>query len=83
MRRNGRFYSSLLKVAGDPEQVAQVIHQALTTNTPRLRYVVGRDAEQLSAGRERISDEEWLSLGEDLSDEEYARRFRACFGFDL
>jgi len=50
---------------------------------PRLRYPVGVDAEGLAAGRARITDEEWVAMGGELSDEEHNARFKRHFGVDL
>ncbi len=35
------------------------------------------------AGRARISDEEWVAMGGELSDEEYNARFKRYFGIEL
>ena len=82
MRRNGKFYAAGLRHPGSPEGVAEVILTAITTDTPRLRYPVGVDAEGMAAGRARISDEEWVAMGA-LSDEEYNARFKQHFGIEL
>jgi len=55
----------------------------VTTDRPRLRYLVGADAEGLAAGRARISDEEWVAMGAGLDDAEYNARFKRYFGIDL
>ena len=34
-------------------------------------------------GRPKISDEDWVAMGDDLSDEEYNRRFYEYFGIQL
>ena len=36
-----------------------------------------------AAGRKRISDEEWVALGGELSDAEYNARFKKYFGIEL
>jgi NAD(P)-dependent dehydrogenase (short-subunit alcohol dehydrogenase family) len=46
----------------EPELVAQVIEQALRAPEPRLRYLVGPDAEAYTAARQRMTDEQWLDL---------------------
>jgi NAD(P)-dependent dehydrogenase (short-subunit alcohol dehydrogenase family) len=83
MRRNGKLFAAGFRNPGQPETVAAAILEAITTDRPRLRYPVGVDAEGLSAGRARISDEEWVAMGGELSDEEYNARFQRYFGIEL
>jgi len=42
--------------------------------------VVGPDAELMSAGRRKLSDEAWVALGEEMSDDEFRDRFEAAVG---
>ena len=83
MRRNGKLFAAGFRNPGRPETVAAVIFEAVTTERPRLRYPVGSDAEGLAAGRARISDEEWVAMGGELTDAEYNARFKAYFGIEL
>jgi len=83
MRRNGKLFAAGFRNPGQPETVAAVILEAITTDRPRLRYPVGVDAEGLAAGRARISDEEWVAMGGELSDEEYNALFKRYFGIEL
>jgi NAD(P)-dependent dehydrogenase (short-subunit alcohol dehydrogenase family) len=83
MRRNGKVFAAGFRNPGRPETVAAVILEAITTDRPRLRYPVGVDAEGLGTGRARISDEEWVAMGGELSDEEYNARFKRYFGIQL
>lgn len=83
MRRNGKMYASLLREAGDPAEVARVIHHAITTDDPRLRYVVGKDAEAMVSGRESASDEEYLELGSELSDEACDAAYKRILGLSI
>ena len=83
MRRNGKLFAAGFRNPGRPETVAEVIFEAVTTTRPRLRYPVGIDAEGLAAGRGRISDEEWVAMGGELSDAEYNARFKQHFGIEL
>ena len=46
-------------------------------------HPVGGDAEGIAAGRQRISDEDWVAMGGELSDEEYNGRFKRYFGIEL
>jgi hypothetical protein len=63
----------------DPRQVAEVVEQAVTTDQPTLRYLVGADAEVFWAGRSRLSDEEWVAFGRQMTDEEYWQEFARLF----
>ena len=83
MRRNGKQFAAGFRNPGQPETVAAAILEAITTDRPRLRYPVGGDAEGIAAGRQRISDEDWVAMGGELSDEEYNGRFKRYFGIEL
>lgn len=83
MRRNGKFYGAGFKRNIPCTLVAETIHHAITTTDPKLRYLVGPDAESWAAGRKKISDEEWVAMGGDLSDEDYNGRFARYFGIEL
>ena len=41
--------------------IARVIHEAATDESPRLRYLAGKDAIAMAAHRAGISDEEHLA----------------------
>jgi NAD(P)-dependent dehydrogenase (short-subunit alcohol dehydrogenase family) len=83
MRRNAKLFAAGFKVATQPQVVAEAIHEAVTTPDYKLRWPVGPDAVGISEGRKRVSDEEWVSMGADLSDAEYNGRFKKYFGVDL
>jgi NAD(P)-dependent dehydrogenase (short-subunit alcohol dehydrogenase family) len=83
MRRNGKFYAAGFRNPSQPEDVARIILDAITAKEYRLRWTVGRDAEGFAAGRPRISDETWVAMGADLSDEDYNRRMAEYFGIEL
>jgi NAD(P)-dependent dehydrogenase (short-subunit alcohol dehydrogenase family) len=83
MRRNGKVFAAGFRNPGRAETVAEVIFEAATTVHPRLRYLVGTDAEGLATGRARISDEEWVAMGGGLDDAEYNARFKRYFGIEL
>jgi NAD(P)-dependent dehydrogenase (short-subunit alcohol dehydrogenase family) len=80
-RRLLLFYQMQMKAPSQPEDVARVIHEAVTTDTPRLRYLVGDDARKLAAGRARLTDEEIVETGRDMPDEEYLELMRRRYGF--
>jgi NAD(P)-dependent dehydrogenase (short-subunit alcohol dehydrogenase family) len=83
MRRNGKMFAAGFRDPVQPEDVADVILQAITQPEYRLRWPIGKDAIGLCEGRPRISDEQWVAMGDDLSDDEYNRRFREYFGIEL
>lgn len=49
------------EAAGDPREVAESIWHAATEPNPRFRYRVGADAEEYLSLRERLSDEEFFA----------------------
>jgi len=82
-RRLFGFYGTAIPDATDPEVIASVIHEAIVTDRPRLRYTLGWGAGEMLAGRRRMSDEAWVQLGAFAEDEEYADAFRTAFGLDI
>lgn len=83
MRRNGKVFAAGFKRGVPPQAVADVILEAATTGEYRLRWAVGPDAEGFLAARQRVTSEEWIRMGADLSDAEYNARFAEFFGVDL
>ena len=83
VRRLWAYFQAQLQVPTLPSDVAETIRQAIETDDPKLRYLVGRDAEIIDAARKRISDEEWIALGEIEDDEEYFDAAAGLLGFDL
>ena len=83
MRRNGKLFASGFRNPSTPDDVAKTILEAITSNEYRLRWPVGEDAVGFYRGRPAISDEDWVSMGDDLSDEEYNGRFASYFGIKL
>jgi NAD(P)-dependent dehydrogenase (short-subunit alcohol dehydrogenase family) len=83
MRRNGKLFAAGFRDPARPEDVAETILAAITSGEYRLRWLVGKDAVGLAEGRARMSDEAWVAMGDDLSDEEYNRRFFEQVGIRL
>lgn len=83
MRRNGKMYEAGFRRNVPARAVAQAIHDAITRPDPKLRYLVGPDAETLIPGRAALADEEWVAMGGELSDAEYNSRFQRYFGIEL
>ncbi len=83
MRRNGKVFAAGFRDPAQPEDVAETILAAITSDEYRLRWPVGKDAVAFSKGRPKTSDEDWIAMGDDLSDQEYNRRFLEYFGIQL
>jgi NAD(P)-dependent dehydrogenase (short-subunit alcohol dehydrogenase family) len=83
MRRNGKFFGAGFRAATPPHRVAETILEAITTPDYKLRWLVGSDAIGLATGRAKLSDEDYVSLGDDLGDTEYNARYRRYFGIEL
>ena len=82
-RRLFQFYAAGLQAATDPFEVAAVIYDAYTTETPKLRYVTSWGGRECIDGRASMSDADWIGLGAIEDDAEYYRRFAEIFGLDI
>jgi NAD(P)-dependent dehydrogenase (short-subunit alcohol dehydrogenase family) len=82
-QRMFQMYATGMPHATDPFEVAEIIHHAVTTDEPRLRYVTSWGAEELIRGRERMSDADWVALGAAAEDATYYARFEEHFGLDI
>ena len=68
------------ETGGDPRGAATAIVAALDDPEPKLRYLVGTDAQVFVAGRARLTDEEWVEFfGRERSDEQFFADFAAAF----
>jgi NAD(P)-dependent dehydrogenase (short-subunit alcohol dehydrogenase family) len=82
-QRMFQMYATGIPNATDPFEVAEVIHHAVTTDEPRLRYVTSWGAAELIQGRDRMTDADWVALGAALDDAAYYARFEELFGLDI
>ena len=62
---------------------SRAILEAITSEQYRLRWPVGNDARGFYQARTKVSDEDWVAMGEDLSDQEYNQRFFEYFDIRL
>lgn len=83
MRRSGKMFSAGFKRAVPPETVAEAILEAVTTDEYRLRWPVGSDAEGFYSARQQMRSEDWVEMGNNLTDTDYNERFKALFGVEL
>ena len=77
--RTGRLLMAGVADPASADDVADVIWHAITTDTPVLRYRVGRDAEALAANRPALTDEEWIA-GLTMVDDEQWRANMSAWG---
>ncbi len=82
-RRLFQFYAAGRRHATDPFEIGALIHHAVTTATPELRYAVGWGAQKLIDGRGAIGDGDWVAMGAWVSDTEYYDDFARSFDLDL
>ena len=82
-RRMFQFYAAGMANSTDPFEVARVIHEAITTDTPRLRYPVSWCGPEMAALHDRIADDDWVGLGAIDDDGEYYARFAEIFDVDI
>jgi len=83
MRRNGKMFAAGFRDPASSDEVAATILTAITTPDYRLRWQVGKDARGFVQGRPKLSDEDWVAMGDELPDDEYNRRFFEYFGIRL
>lgn len=83
MRRNGKIFAAGFKRAVAPELVAENILQAIESEDYQLRWPVGPDAEGFMAARQTMRAEDWVKMGDTLSDDEYNEKFLSMFGVEL
>jgi NAD(P)-dependent dehydrogenase (short-subunit alcohol dehydrogenase family) len=72
----------LVKMPSQASDVARAIEAAVTTGTPKLRYVVGEDANKVIAGRRQVSDEDYVATGREMSEDDFLALTRRRYGLD-
>jgi NAD(P)-dependent dehydrogenase (short-subunit alcohol dehydrogenase family) len=82
-RRMFDFYAVGIANATDPFEVAAVVYEAVTTDTPKLRYPCSFGSREIIEGRAAMTDEEWVALGAWEEDADYNAQFAKHFGIDL
>ncbi len=82
-RRLFQFYATGMANATDPFEVGALIHHAITTDAPQLRYPCSWGGAALIEGRARLSDADWVAMGYHEDDDDYYAAFRDAFGLDL
>jgi len=52
----------MMENASTPQYVAEVVLDAITNENPKLRYLAGKDVEQLVEGKSKRTDEEFVNM---------------------
>ena len=52
--------------ASTPQYVAEVVPHAVTNENPKLRYLAGKDVEQLVEAKRKMSDEDFVNMMKQL-----------------
>jgi len=78
-----RIFGKRLEAPSQPELVATTIRHALETDQPKLRYPVGEDAHHWITGRQRVTDEDWVDFGKEMTDTELAGLYRKYFAMEI
>ncbi|MGH7857115.1 MAG: SDR family oxidoreductase, partial [Candidatus Binatia bacterium] len=73
--RLGRTVLQEMASGSPPEEVADCIAQAISTDEPRLRWLVGQGATRNIANRRAMTDEEFAALWNGPDEEFFARMF--------
>ncbi len=82
-RRLFQMYAAGMADATDPFDVAALIHHAITTDQPKLRYPCSWGGSELIEGRAAMTDAEWINLSTAVDDAEYAALFMEKFHLDI
>lgn len=82
-RRMFQMYAAGIAKATDPFEVGKIVHHAVTTDQPQLRYAVSWGAKELIDGRAAMTDEDWVALGNIEDDNDYYHAFADCFGLEI
>jgi NAD(P)-dependent dehydrogenase (short-subunit alcohol dehydrogenase family) len=82
-RRMLQFYAKGIEAAVSADAVAETMLRALGDPEPRLRYTCAWGGTELPAGREGMSDEDWVALGRVEHDDTYYDEFLRLFNLEL
>ncbi len=82
-RRMFQMYAAGLAHATDPFEVGKVVHHAITTDQPQLRYAVSWGAKEMIDGRAAMTDQQWVALGNIEDDDDYYHAFADRFGLAI
>ena len=82
-RRMFAFYAAGITNATPAEDVGALIHHAITTDSPQLRYACSWAGPEIGAGRAQQSDAEWVLMAVSVDDSDYFNAFKSAYGVDI
>ena len=77
------FYAAGITNATPAEEVGALIHHAITTDTPQLRYACSWAGPEIVAGRAKQSDKDWVTMSATEHDSDYFNAFKTAYGVGL
>ncbi len=82
-RRMLQFYKKGIEAAVPADAVADRLLEILRDPDTPFRTTCAWGGPELTAGRAKVSDADWVALGRLADDETYYARFQALFGLDM
>jgi NAD(P)-dependent dehydrogenase (short-subunit alcohol dehydrogenase family) len=82
-RRMFAFYAAGITNATPAEEVGALIHHAITTDAPQLRYACSWAGPEIVAGRAKQSDGDWVTMAASEHDSDYFDAFQTAYGVGL
>lgn len=82
-RRMLQFYAKGIEAAVPAEDVAETLLEMLRNPDTPFRTTCAWGGDELSLGRAKVSDADWVALGAAEDDEAYYARFCELFGLEL
>ena len=82
-RRMFAFYAAGITNATPAEDVGVLIHHAITTDSPQLRYACSWAGPEIVTGRAQQTDAEWVLMAVSVDDSDYFNAFKSAYGVDL
>ncbi|MEP4147493.1 MAG: SDR family oxidoreductase [Halioglobus sp.] len=70
-----------MKNPASTQDVADAVTHAIESDNPHFRYLVGQDAVEDVAGRQSVSDDEWIEMNR-LQGQDFAQRWKEVVGVD-
>ena len=82
VQRLTRFFEFGLREPAMPSDVAQAIEEVIEADSPPFRVPVGRDANEVTAGRDSAQGDDWIDMLRTEGDDAFADAWQALVGRD-